>query len=171
MRKRDEAQFIEFAAGAARGLRRTAYLMCGDWQRAEDAVQDALIRVYVAWPRLRQRQSLRAYATKTVVSVVMDQAKRPWRREQASPDPVDAVDERRDHPGAVGDRLLVVQALSALPPRQRACLVLRYREDMSVEETAEAMGTSSGTVKSQTARGLESMRTALGGIGSTLDLG
>lgn len=171
MRKREEPQYVEFAAGAVRGLRRTAYLMCGDWQRAEDAAQDALIRVYVAWPRLRARQSLRAYATKAVVSVVMDQAKRPWRREQSTERPPEGRRPADDHAAAVDDRLLVVRALGSLPPRQRACLVLRFFEDLSVDDTAEAMGTSSGTVKSQTARGLEAMRVALRDIGARSEVG
>lgn len=171
MRKRDEAQYVEFAAGSVRHLRRTAYLMCGDWQRAEDATQDALIRVYVAWPRLRRRSNLRAYATKAVMSVVMDQAKRAWRREQVIDRLPDEPDRRPDQVGVVDDRLLVVDALAALPPRQRACLVLRYFEDLSVEEAAEAMGISMGTVKSQTARGLDAVRRSLRTIGSNADMG
>lgn len=171
MRKRDEAQFVEFAAGAVRGLRRTAYLMCGDWQRAEDAAQEALIRVYVAWPRLQRRDNLRAYATKAVMSAVMDQAKRPWRRELASERIPDEPDRRLDDAGVVDDRLLVVEALAALPPRQRACIVLRFLEQMSIEETADAMETSAGTVKSQTARGLDAMRGSLRGLGSTAESG
>jgi RNA polymerase sigma-70 factor (sigma-E family) len=171
VRKRDEAQYVEFAAGAVRNLRRTAYLMCGDWQRAEDAAQDALIRVYVAWPRLRRRHDLRAYATKAVMSVVMDQTKRAWRRERVIERLPDEPDRRPDQVGVVDDRIVVIEALAALPPRQRACLVLRYFEDLSVEETAEAMGTRTGTVKSQSARGLDAMRRSLRGIGSRAELG
>jgi RNA polymerase sigma-70 factor (sigma-E family) len=171
VRRCDEAGYVEFAAGAVRGLRRTAYLMCGDWQRAEDAAQDALIRVYVAWPRLRYDGSLRHYATKVVMSVVLDQAKRPWRRERVSEQVPDDRLLGVDHADDVDDRLLVIEALAALPSRQRACLVLRFFEDMSVEKTAEVMGTSTGTVKSQTARGLEAMRVRLRGVGSRSGLG
>ncbi|ADB32320.1 RNA polymerase, sigma-24 subunit, ECF subfamily [Kribbella flavida DSM 17836] len=159
MRRRSEADFTEFAAAALRRLRRTAYLMCGDWHRAEDAAQDALVRVYRAWDRLDHHAGLNTYAHRAVVSVVLDQAKRPWRREflddevpdQPLPDPARTVD----------DRLLVIEALARLAPRQRACVVLRHYADLSIEETAQVLGIGTGAVKSQTSRGLAALREQL----------
>jgi DNA-directed RNA polymerase specialized sigma24 family protein len=77
VRRRDEAEFVAFAHGVVGQLQRSAFLMCGDWHRAEDAAQDALVRVYTVWSRLRSRNRLRAYAHKALVSVVLDQARRP----------------------------------------------------------------------------------------------
>jgi RNA polymerase sigma-70 factor (sigma-E family) len=156
MRRRNEVDFTEFATAAVRRLRRTAYLMCGDWHRAEDAAQDALVRVYKAWDRLDHQAGLNTYAHKAVVSVVLDQAKRPWRREHLN----DEVVERAiaDQVGTIDSRLLVIQALAELPPRQRACVVLRHYADLSLEETALVLGIGVGAVKSQTSRGLARLR-------------
>ena len=81
MRDVDDREFAQFVDGHARELRRTAYLMCGDWQRAEDATQDALVKLYVAWSRLERSGALRAYAHRAVTTAVIDQGRRPWRRE------------------------------------------------------------------------------------------
>jgi RNA polymerase sigma-70 factor (sigma-E family) len=160
MRRRDEADFTEFAAAAIGRLRRTAYLMCGDWHRAEDAAQDALVRIYRRWDKLNRQNGLTTYAHKTVVSVVLDQAKRPWRREQSTAEPVEQ--PRADSAATVDDRQLVISALAQLGDGQRACVVLRHYSDLSVEETAEVLGITPGTVKSQTSRGLAQLRELLG---------
>jgi RNA polymerase sigma-70 factor (sigma-E family) len=159
MRRRDEVDFTEFATAAVRRLRRTAYLMCGDWHRAEDAAQDALVRVYKVWGRLDHQAGLNAYAHKAVVSVVLDQAKRPWRREHVVDEPVER--PLADTVGTIDNRLLVIQALAELPPRQRACVVLRHYTDLSLEETATVLGIGVGTVKSQSSRGLATLRELL----------
>jgi len=164
MRRRDEVEFTEFATAAVRRLRRTAYLMCGDWHRAEDAAQDALVRVYRAWHRLERQSGLNAYAHRAVVSVVLDQAKRPWRREYADDETAQRPVAGPDAVGAVDNRLLVIEALTALPPRQRACVVLRHYADLSLEETAVVLGISVGAVKSQSSRGLSRLRELLPGI-------
>jgi RNA polymerase sigma-70 factor (sigma-E family) len=159
MRRQDEVDFTEFATAAVRRLRRTAYLMCGDWHRAEDAAQDALVRVYKAWDRLDRQAGLNTYAHKAVVSVVLDQAKRPWRREHVVDEPVER--PLADAVGTIDNRLLVIQALAELPPRQRACVVLRHYTDLSLEETATVLGIGVGTVKSQSSRGLATLRELL----------
>lgn len=159
MARRDAGEFNSFVLGSQPGLRRTAYLMCGDWQLASDHVQEALIRVYRHWPRLRGEAEARSYARKAVVSVVID-AKR---RRSSSEVPVHDV---RDAPGAAdeaersADRDLLTRCLAQVPARQRACLVLRYYDDLSVSEVAGVLGVSEGTVKSQTARGLETLQAA-----------
>jgi RNA polymerase sigma-70 factor (sigma-E family) len=167
VRDADDAEFEQFVDAHARELRRTAFLMCGDWQRAEDATQDALVKLYVAWSRLERAGGLRAYAHRAVTTAVLDQGRRPWRREVATTtvpdsgtDPIERVDRR----------LAVVHVLQRLPERRRQCVVLRYFADLSVEETALQLGINAGTVKSQTARALEQVRTSLVGLGLDVEL-
>lgn len=154
---RDDEQYVDFVNASQHRLRRTAYLLTGDWQLAADVTQEALLRVYVAWPRLDRSGGLPTYARRAVVSAAADQRRRPWRREE--PATIDAersdgsrMDER------VSDREVLLAALRRLPARQRACVVLRYFDQLSVEETADAMQCSAGTVKSQTSRGLDTLR-------------
>src|SRR5688500_8934536 len=87
--ERDE-EFVEFAAASLPGLRRTGYLMCGDWHRAEDAAQEALIRVYRSWDRVQRREGLLAYARRTTVRILIDESRRPWRRETPTGEQHDA---------------------------------------------------------------------------------
>ncbi|MFI5735754.1 SigE family RNA polymerase sigma factor [Kribbella sp. NPDC051587] len=161
MRARDDAEFTEFAATMIRPLRRTAFLMCGDWHRAEDAAQDALVKVYRRWNRIERREGVRSYAHRAVVTSVLDQSRKPWRRERLN-DPDDAALVVPDVGGPVDNRLMVVKALAQLPPSQRACVVLRYYNDLSVDETADVLGISAGGVKSQTSRGLDRLRQLIG---------
>jgi RNA polymerase sigma-70 factor (sigma-E family) len=152
-----DADFTEFATANRARLRGTAYLLCGDWSRASDFVQEGLIRVYVAWPRLVRRGGEVAYARKAVVSSFLDAS-----RKRSSTEQPEAV--QRDRPsgedvaGAVADRAALMAALVRLPDRQRACVVLRYFEELDVRETAAALSCSEGTVKSQTSKGLASLR-------------
>ncbi|WP_328324218.1 SigE family RNA polymerase sigma factor [Kribbella sp. NBC_00382] len=166
MRRRDEPEFTEFATAVIGRLRRTAYLMCGDWHRAEDAAQDALVRIYRRWPRLNREHGLNTYAHKVVVSAVLDQAKRPWRRERATAEPAEPLrpEPGLDPAGTIDTRQLVVAALAQIPAGQRACVVLRHYADLSIEESAEVLGISPGTVKSQTARGLAHLRELLASL-------
>ncbi|WP_182379071.1 SigE family RNA polymerase sigma factor [Nocardioides sp. WS12] len=154
---RDEAEFVAFAQSARVRLRRTAFLMCGDWERASDHVQEALIRVYVAWPRLHRAGFEYAYARKALVSVVLDHGRRRSSSEiVAEPDPSRAAEG--DLAEQVTARAALMAALADLAPRQRACVVLRYFEDLSVADTAASLGCTEGTVKSQTARALATLR-------------
>jgi RNA polymerase sigma-70 factor (sigma-E family) len=165
MRKADEDRFREFARSQAVALRRSAYLLCGDWHLAEDLVQAALIKVHRAWPRVVRTDRPVSYARKTLLRCWLDERRRPWRRAERRAEPVpDGVDQHADPAGAAERDDLrgeLFRALSAIPPRQRAVLVLRFFESLSVAETAEALGCSEGTVKSQTARGLAAMKAAL----------
>ena len=159
---RDEVAFVEFA-GAVRGrLRRTAYLLCGDWEQASDHVQEGLVRVYVAWPRLTRAGREHAYARKAVVSACLDHARRRSSSELPS-DPVGDVASAHDLAESVALRTSLLAALATLPPRQRACVVLRYFDDLSVADTAAVLGCSEGTVKSQTSRALTSLRSLFSG--------
>jgi RNA polymerase sigma-70 factor (sigma-E family) len=159
---RDEAAFVEFAHAARGRLRRTAYLMCGDWDQASDHVQEALIRVYVAWPRLTRAGGEYAYARKAVVSAFIDHARRRSSTEVVG-DTGAEVPSGQDVAELVTARAALLSALADLPPRQRACVVLRYFEDLSVIDTATVLGCSEGTVKSQTSRALVSLRSMFDG--------
>src|SRR4051812_43841159 len=120
-----DADFTEFAAASRARLRSTAYLLCGDWDRASDHVQEALIRVYVAWPRLRRQGREIGYARRAVVSVFLDASRKRSSREQplaTTPDHASG----EDVAGGVSDRAALMVALARLPERQRACVVLRY---------------------------------------------
>lgn len=160
MRGRDDQEFAAFVTGSQRRLRGTAYLMCGDWALASDIVQEALIRVYVAWPRLESRAGgPHAYARRCVVNVAIDRArKRSSSEVPADESRYERADPEPDPGTRVADREALVAALRLLAPRQRACVVLRYFEDQSVTETARLLSCSEGTVKSQTARALETLR-------------
>lgn len=157
MSDRDTA-FAEYFAARSEVMRATAYLLCGDWHRAEDLVQTAFTRLYLHWNRVSRHEALDPYVRKVLVRVFIDDGRRGWwRRERPQDTPV----ELPALPAHTDDRLLLIGALASVAPRQRAVLVLRYWEDLSVEETAAALNCSPGTVKSQAARGLQTMRTLI----------
>lgn len=155
----DDAGFTEFAVVARPRLRRTAFLVCGDWDVASDLTQEALIRTYVAWHRIERRSGAMAYARRCVVNIAIDRGRRRWSSEVVSDKLTDG--PYADHQVDLTERDALLRALRTLPPRQRACVALRYLEDMSVADTAGALGCSEGTVKSQTARALVTLRGAL----------
>jgi RNA polymerase sigma-70 factor (sigma-E family) len=169
-----EGELEQFVQGRYLALRRTAYLLCGDWHRAEDLVQGTLVKVVVA-ARRRRVDSLDAYARQVLLRLFLDENKRLWRRREKSwAEPGDAVGaESLDR--ATGQdrdlRLTVLAALRGLPPRQRAAVVLRYWEDHSVEETAQLLGVAVGTVKSQCSKALAALRVALQDDRLGLDIG
>ncbi|SIN28792.1 SigE family RNA polymerase sigma factor [Micromonospora cremea] len=138
-------------------LRRTAYLLCGDWHTADDLVSTALVKLLRHWPRVSVMDNPDAYVRRTLLRVWLDERRRPWRREAAWA-------EVPDHPVVAGgtdgaaDQLTVLALLAELPPRRRAVLVLLYFCDLSVEETAREIGCTPGTVKSQSARAIETLR-------------
>lgn len=153
-----EDGFREWMLARRDALRATAFLLCGDWFLADDLVQEASARIYARWRQVATLDGPDGYVRKVVVNLYLDHTRRPSRREDlraAVPDRVHlTVDPVSDH----RDQLLA--ALRDVPPGQRAVLVLRFWEDLSVEQTAAALGTSSGNVKSQTARGLTALRAA-----------
>lgn len=135
--------------------RRTAFLLCRDWHLADDLVATVLDKLFRQWHRRDSIRSLDAYVGGMLARAVVDEHRRPWRRERLEDVPVDGVSEGAD---AAVERLTLDSYLAQLGPRRRAVLVLRFYCDLSVEETAEILGVSAGTVKSQTSRGLETMR-------------
>ncbi|WP_026877040.1 SigE family RNA polymerase sigma factor [Jiangella gansuensis] len=159
----DEASFRAFVDARSRPLLRTAFLLTGDWQLAEDLVQETLTKIYVVWRRVTRRDELDAYARKVLVNTYIDTTRRPWRREhvvEVVPDRIGTGDPGDSADPTTRDRLLT--ALAAVPARQRAVLILRFWEDLSVDQVAELLACSSGNVKSQTSRGLERLRQVLG---------
>jgi RNA polymerase sigma-70 factor (sigma-E family) len=159
-KEQQEAEFRSFALAQRDNLRRQAYLLSGDWYEADDIVQKALTKAFAVWKRV-DPVGAPAYVRRIVVNVYLSHRRLAWVRRERTSDEVPAA--RLDPPQEGVDlRLAVVAALDRLPPRQRATLVLRYWEDLSVDDTAEAMGCSTGTVKSQCAKGLSKMREFLG---------
>lgn len=152
-----DRKFTEFVlAQRAALVRVAALLLSGDLAKAEDTVQTALTRLYLAWPRVRP-ETLEAYARRCVVNAAMDDRRSLFRRrEQVRAQLPDVAVVEARH----GDETAIVALLATLPAGMRAAVVLRYVEGLSVAETADAMGCSEGTVKSQSARGLERLREA-----------
>jgi RNA polymerase sigma-70 factor (sigma-E family) len=141
---------------------RTAFLFTGDHYLAEDLLQAALTKTYLRWGNLREEAAGEAYVRKVMASIYTRWYRRKWNAEY----PTENLPERGvlDNPyGASEDRLLAAQLLASLSRRQRAVVVLRFYEDMSERDVAEALGMSVGTVKSTTSAALGKMRTLSGG--------
>lgn len=168
MKRSEETAYREYVTSRMEVMRRTAYLLCRDWHTADDLVSITIAKLYRHWSRVGTAASLDAYVRKVLLRTWLDEKRRPWRRsEQTAAELPERLDEARG-PGDSPERLwakdLVHQGLLRLPPRQRAVLVLRYFDDLSVAETAEVMSCSEGTVKSQTARGLEALRASVASL-------
>jgi RNA polymerase sigma-70 factor (sigma-E family) len=148
--------FTDYFASRSSAMRSTAYLLCGDWHRAEDIVQTTFVKLFRVWHRVTAHGALDAYTRRILVRTYLDEKRRGFffREKPTAWD----TDTSAPEPGSPEDRLVLLRALGQVPPRQRAALVLRYWEDMSVDDTARAMGCTAGTVKSQTARGLDVLR-------------
>lgn len=161
MGDRRDAEFTDFVAGRSKALFRTAYLLTGDHGLAEDLLQTALIKTYVGWSRLRAVENAEAYTRRTLVTTVTSWSRRKsWRSEQ----PTERVPERatRLDIDAIAERDAVWREIQALPPRQRAVVVLRFYEDLTEKQAAAAMGCSVGNVKSQAHTALKNLRARLG---------
>lgn len=155
MSDRDIA-FAEYFAARSSAMRATAFLLCGDWHRAEDLVQTTFTKLYLRWNRVQRHEALDPYVRKALVSAFIDEGRWGWWRRER---PHEHRFERAAEPEPSDDRVTLMRALAQVPPRQRAVLVLRYWQDLSVDDTAAALGCSPGTVKSQAARGLDTLRT------------
>jgi RNA polymerase sigma-70 factor (sigma-E family) len=158
----DRSPFAAFAIARAGALHRAAYLMVGDSQLAQDLVQEALTKTYVAWPRLRDPANAEAYCRKAITTTAISWFRRKgWNNERPTEHLPDGP-PGAGHEGAFAERDAVWRALQDLPPRQRAALVLRFYEDLTEAQTADAMGCAVGTVKSQVSAGLKKLRDRLG---------
>ncbi len=154
-RSRD-ADFASYLAAREQALLRTAYALTGNVHDAQDLVQTALAKLYLAWDTVRDRESLDGFVRRIMVNEHNSLWRRAWkRREHASDDlPERAVADSQDH----GESARLWSFVQTLPRRQRAVVVLRYYEELSEAEVAEVLGVSVGTVKSQTSRALAALR-------------
>lgn len=154
-----DAEFVEYVRARQHRLLRAAYLVCGDLHLAEDLLQGALVKLAGQWDRVRDEQP-DAYVRR----ILYRDAVSSWRKRRHE---VVGLDPSWDAPAAAWEaesverRLDVLRALDALTPRQRATVVLRFFEDRSERDTAEILGCSVGTVKSQTHDALARLRAAL----------
>ncbi|MFC8847284.1 MULTISPECIES: SigE family RNA polymerase sigma factor [unclassified Micromonospora] len=155
-----EEEFREFVAARSGALLRTAYLLTGDWATAEDLLQTALTKTYLACKRLGGIEAIEPYARRVMVNTSTSWWRRRWHGER----PTEVLPERAgvDEIEQQLDRDVLWRQLRALPSRQRAVLVLRFYEDMSEAQTAALLEISPGTVKSQTSRALATLRRRLG---------
>lgn len=153
-----EYDFGAFVAARATSLLRVAYLACGDATEAEDLLQTALERTYRSWDRVRH-DSPEPYVRRVIINTAISRARR---RAILSIIPMHSPPERSARATDVDLRHVLMEALRALPPRQRAVIVLRYWEDLSETQTAEVLGCSVGTVKSQASKAMAKLRSALG---------
>jgi RNA polymerase sigma-70 factor, ECF subfamily len=157
--ERDDA-FTAFVAARSSSLLRTAYLLTGDHGLAEDLLQTALTKTYLAWARIRDRDAVEAYVRQTMITTQTSWWRRRWHGEM----PTETLPESTyDAATATSDeRVRVFPHLLALPARQRAVVVLRYYEDLPEAEIARLLGCTPGTVKSQAYRALATLRERLG---------
>jgi RNA polymerase sigma-70 factor (sigma-E family) len=155
-----DAEFGAFVHARRTQLLRLATLLAaGDAHLAEDLVQTALTRLYVAWWRVEKDQGAEAYCRRILVNAVVDERRRAWRRSESSR--AEVPDVPTADSGSAEDRDAVRAALAELGPRMRAAVVLRHWLGYDVAECAHLLGCSEGTVKSQTARGLDRLRLLL----------
>ena len=160
MSRRDAEAFADFVAARSGALHRAAYLMVGDAQLAQDLVQEALTKTYVAWPRLRDPSRVEAYTRKAITTTAIGWfRKKSWgeRTVETMPDGGQA-----GHADDVDQRAWLWQALQELPVRQRAAIVLRYYEDLHDSSIAELLGCSPVTVRTQVKRALATLRAQVG---------
>nr|WP_091552404.1 SigE family RNA polymerase sigma factor [Micromonospora pattaloongensis] len=159
-----EDEFRDFVAARSGALLRTAYLLAGDWATAEDLLQTALTKTYLAWKRLGAIEAVEPYARRVLVNTATSWWRRRWHGER----PTEVLPERAA-PDRIEEQLerdALWRHVQALPARQRAVLVLRFYEDMSEAQTAALLDISPGTVKSQTSRALATLRQRLDAEGA-----
>ncbi len=156
-----DASFDEFVVSGSARLLRSAYLLTGDRNQSEDLLQATLVRTGLRWEAARD--SPHAYAHQVLVNLLHDRRRNLRRR--VNEQPLGALDERlrplADGTQGMIDRVAIITAVRGLPQRQREVVVLRFFADLSVSETAAAIGASEGTVKTDTSRALTALRKAL----------
>jgi RNA polymerase sigma-70 factor (sigma-E family) len=154
--QRDRDMFSTFVAARSGSLLRTAYLLVGDHALAQDLVQEALVKTYQSWGRLRDPSNAEAYTRRVMVTTLVS-----WRRRRSFHERPQAVLRDvvvTDPSEGLMERDAIWRDLQALPPRQRAALVLRFYEDMSDAEVADVLGCQPATVRSQVSQGLGRLR-------------
>jgi RNA polymerase sigma-70 factor (sigma-E family) len=152
-----DAAFTEYVGARRTELRRFAFALCGSWERAEDVLQNALVKLYVAWPRVEAARNQDAYVRRAIMNAGVDESRRPWRRETT----VAVFEDAEATTGPGTDFPDFAAALATLPSMQRKVVVLRHWLDLSVEETAAELGIASGTVKAHHHRAMARLRASL----------
>jgi RNA polymerase sigma-70 factor (sigma-E family) len=160
MRTESQREYVEYVSARLVPLRQLAYLLCGDEHRADDLVQQTITKLYVKWRRVSGITHLDQYVRTMLVRTFIDEKRRAWSRVGLF---ADAPEPTAPAEASVEDRIVLRAALSQVPRRQQAVLVLRFLCDQSVEEVAETLNCSTGTVKSQTSRGLHALRRLMSG--------
>ena len=153
-----DASYIEFVSAHQARLRRIAYAVCRDDNRAEDVLQEAFVKLYLSWPKVRKQGVEEAYTRRIIVNADIDDRRRPWRRHRAAASDEHLAQLPATAPLAVEDRSELLDALRRLPPMQRRTVVLRHLVGLTVEETAAELKIGEGTVKSHTSRALATLR-------------
>jgi RNA polymerase sigma-70 factor (sigma-E family) len=164
VQKTHETEYVDYVNARLPWLRRTAYVMCQDWHAADEVTQRTITRVYDQWSRVRAADNIDGYVRTILVRVFLAERRSRWHRVRLGHDPstsAEPVLPEHDHAGALD----LNSAIANLPARQRATLVLRFYCDLTIEETAAALGVNVGTVKSQTAKAIGSLRRTLGAAG------
>ncbi len=164
MHPQQEAAFSSYVTNRRDQVRRIAFLICGDWAKADDLTQTAFVKLYTSWERIRDPGAVDAYVRSTLTRSAIDESRRPWRRERVT-EILPELPDFSDIAAQVADREVVRSALAQVPAGQRAVLVLRFFEGLDVASAAKALGCSEGNVKSQTARGLAALKSALNQAG------
>jgi RNA polymerase sigma-70 factor (sigma-E family) len=157
VKRSDEDDFHGYVSERLQRWRRTAFLLCQDWHTADDLVSITVTKLYRNWRKAGAADNRDAYAQRVLSRTWLDESRRPSRREHVRAQLPDEAGLTTDR---VTDRDSLAQLLQTLGPKQRAVVILRFYLDYSVEDTAEVLGVSAGTVKSQSARGLETLRAA-----------
>jgi RNA polymerase sigma-70 factor (sigma-E family) len=153
-----DAEFTEYASARLPALRRLAMVLCQDWQRADDLVQATITKLYVHWDKARAADHVDAYVRAVLVREFVHERRSSWAKR------VSLAGGMTDRPAREVDHDAVLDlrgAVGALPPRQRAALVLRFYCDLNVDQSAQVLNCSPGTVKSQTAKAISTLRRAL----------
>ena len=157
-----DRDFAEFVGARWSALYRLAYLLTASPTGAEDLLQSSLEKAYVRWSRIGRMEYAEAYVRRMIANTYLSGRRRAWVGEE----PYDRMPETGDSAeGALLDRAMLWPLVCALPPRQRAVIVLRYYEDLSEADIGAALGCSTGTVKSQSSAAMKTLRRALAAAG------
>ncbi|MDP9792647.1 RNA polymerase sigma-70 factor (sigma-E family) [Catenuloplanes nepalensis] len=154
-----DADYLAYVHGRMATLRRWAYLLSGDTHQADDLVQETLTTVYSRWHRVSRADNIDGYVHRILVRTFLNERRRGWWKVRLFGD---ATPEQQSGSVNVEERQVLRAALTRITPSQQAVLVLRFLCDQSVADTAQALGVSEGTVKSQTKHALTAMRRILG---------
>ena len=153
-----QEDFTEYVVARGGRLRETAYLMCGDWHRAQDLTQSALTKVYVAWPRIQRQGAVDAYTKQVLLREFLSHR----RRHSSAERPSDCLPDVAGRADPTDLRMSLMEALDRLSPRKRAVVVLRYWDDLSVDAVAHLLRMTPSNVKTTSARALADLRAVLG---------